>query len=89
MPSTNIPIPADGDWAGLRRALALLAKVRLTDSYFQPPPNPVFTDLTLSGTLYFGDANTDGSWRITTESGNLVVQHRESGSWVTTHTFSG
>lgn len=32
--------------------------------------------------LYFGDANTDGSWRILPVGNNLSIQRRESGSWV-------
>lgn len=35
-----------------------------------------------SNTVYFGDANTNGSWRITTSGNNLVIERRESGSWV-------
>jgi len=40
------------------------------------------------GKLYFGDYDTDGSWRITRSGNNLVLQRRESGSWVTKQTIS-
>ena len=33
--------------------------------------------------FYFGDASTDGSWRITRNGNNLVFERRESGAWVT------
>jgi hypothetical protein len=36
-----------------------------------------------NGAFYFGDADTDGSWRITRTGDNLVFERRESGSWVT------
>lgn len=39
--------------------------------------------LSATGALYFGDPNTDGSWRITRSGNDLVFQRRESGSWVT------
>lgn len=32
--------------------------------------------------LYFGDSVTNGSWRIYISSGNLVVEKRETGSWI-------
>lgn len=32
--------------------------------------------------LYFGDPNTDGSWRIYISGTNLVIERRESSSWV-------
>ena len=38
--------------------------------------------------LYFGDKDTDGSWRIIRSGNNLVFQRRESGSWVTKSTIS-
>lgn len=31
---------------------------------------------------YFGDRNTDGSWRIRVNGNNLVFERRESGAWV-------
>jgi hypothetical protein len=37
--------------------------------------------------FYFGDPNTDGSWRINRSGNNLVFQRRESGSWVTKDTI--
>lgn len=33
--------------------------------------------------FYFGDPNTDGSWRIKRSGNNLVFERRESGTWVT------
>ena len=32
--------------------------------------------------FYFGDPNTDGSWRITLNCNNLSFDHRENGNWV-------
>ena len=32
--------------------------------------------------FYFGDPNTDGSWRITLNGNNLSFDHRENGTWV-------
>ena len=41
-----------------------------------------------SNAFYIGDPTTDGSWRMILDSGNFVVQKRESSSWVTKGTFS-
>ena len=39
--------------------------------------------VTLAGeAFYFGDKNTDGTWRIVVSSSSLVFQRRESGSYV-------
>lgn len=35
-----------------------------------------------------GDATVDGSWQFIRSGNDLLVQRRESGSWVTKHTFS-
>jgi hypothetical protein len=37
--------------------------------------------LASAGTLYLGDPNTDGSWRLTISGSNLSVQKRESATW--------
>jgi hypothetical protein len=37
--------------------------------------------------MYWGDPTTDGSWRMKIDSGNFVVQKRESGAWVTKGEF--
>lgn len=34
------------------------------------------------GWIYFGDKDTDGSWRIGRVDNNWEMQRRESGSWV-------
>lgn len=47
-----------------------------------------FSGLLISGTYYLGAATSDGSWRITTSGNDLVMQRRESGSWVTKSTVS-
>jgi hypothetical protein len=39
-------------------------------------------------THYFGDPNTDGSWRLYFDGTNLLVQVRDSGAWVTEGWFS-
>lgn len=41
-----------------------------------------------TGAHYFGDATTDGSWRIVRNGNNLVFERRESGSWVTKSTLT-
>ncbi len=38
-----------------------------------------------AGIIYFGDANTDGSWRIKRSADDLVHERREAGSWVEKH----
>jgi hypothetical protein len=38
--------------------------------------------------LYFGDPNTDGSWRIIRIGVNLEIQRRESSVWTTKDTIS-
>lgn len=38
--------------------------------------------------LYLGATGTDGSWRFCRSSNDLVIQRRESGSWVTKSTIS-
>jgi len=35
-----------------------------------------------SGTWYFGDKDTNGTWKITRASNDLVFYRRESGSYV-------
>lgn len=40
-----------------------------------------------SNVFYFGDQNTDGSWRIVVDGTNLSVQYRESGNWVEKGSF--
>lgn len=40
-----------------------------------------------AGVVYFGDASTDGSYRIKIVSGVLVIEQRVSGSWVNRGTF--
>lgn len=44
--------------------------------------DPTFNDLTLTGEIYFGDRDTNGSWRFVTDGDDLAVQRRESGAWV-------
>lgn len=36
----------------------------------------------ISTTQYFGDATSDGSWKMEIESGDLVIYKKETGSWV-------
>jgi hypothetical protein len=38
--------------------------------------------------FYIGDKTTDGSWRFVTSGANLIIQKRESGSWVTKQTIT-
>ncbi|KPA11127.1 hypothetical protein MHK_008671, partial [Candidatus Magnetomorum sp. HK-1] len=48
------------------------------------------TNMTLSNTSYIslGDPNTDGSWRFTIDSNNLVFQQLISGGWSTRYTVT-
>ena len=39
-------------------------------------------------TFYFGDPNTDGSWRLSFDGTDLLVQVRVSGSWQTEAQFT-
>lgn len=43
---------------------------------------PGYASIPSGAYLYFGDASTDGSWRIYVSGVNLVIEKRESGSWV-------
>lgn len=38
--------------------------------------------------FYFGDENTDGSWRIVRSGNNLLFERRESGVWVSKSTMT-
>lgn len=40
-----------------------------------------------SDPLYIGDPNTNGSWRLTISSTELLVERRESGVWVEKSAF--
>ena len=49
--------------------------------------NPVTGNLDLVGSdnatvTYFGNPNTNGSWRIINDGTNLSFQRREAGVWV-------
>lgn len=41
-----------------------------------------------SGVFYFGDPDTDGTWRIKSSGGNLVTENRQSGIWVVKQTIT-
>jgi len=41
-----------------------------------------------STSFIFGDASTDGSWKIIVDGSNLVVQRLESGIWVEKNAFT-
>lgn len=45
-------------------------------------------ELSSTGSVYFGDPTTNDSWRIVRSGNNLVIQRRESGSYVTKSTIS-
>ena len=40
-----------------------------------------------SGYIYFGDVNTDGSWRMRISGSTFIIEKRVGGSWVTSGTF--
>lgn len=42
-----------------------------------------------SDTRYFGDPQTDGSWRIKKSGDDFIFQKKVSGSWDTKNTISG
>jgi hypothetical protein len=44
--------------------------------------------LDASNALYFGPADTDGSWRIVRSGNNLVFERRELGVWNTKDTIT-
>lgn len=46
-------------------------------------PNTITNEvqLPIDGTIYFGDKNTDGSWRISVSSGDFIREKRISGVW--------
>ena len=58
--TTRVCIPADNDWQGLRRALALLAKARLSEDSSQ-----VYEDLTLNGLTTTRLVQTDVTKKLT------------------------
>lgn len=41
-----------------------------------------------SGVFYFGDKDTNGTWRIKRDGNNLITQRRETGIWVTKQTIT-
>jgi hypothetical protein len=41
-----------------------------------------------TGYLYFGDDNTDGSWRMRISGSNFIVEKRVSGVWIISGTFN-
>ena len=49
----------------------------------------VSADLQVETGLYFNDATADGSWRIVQSGDDLLIQQRESSTWVTKQTISG
>ena len=40
-----------------------------------------------TGYIYFGDVNTDGSWRMRISGATFIIEKRVGGSWVTSGTF--
>ena len=40
-----------------------------------------------SGYIYFGDVNTDGSWRMSISGATFIIEKRVGGVWVTSGTF--
>lgn len=47
----------------------------------------IFIEWLLGSTLYFGNRNTDGSWKISLVGVNLLIYRREAGIWVLKNTF--
>ena len=48
-----------------------------------------FKGMNAGRATYYGDKNTDGSWRVIIQAGNLVHQKRVGGSWVDKQTVVG
>jgi hypothetical protein len=46
------------------------------------------TQVTNASEFYFGDKNTDGTWRIRPDGGNLISEVRQGGVWVVRQTIS-
>lgn len=42
----------------------------------------------VDSTFYFGDENTDGSWRLIIVGNDLVIQKREAGTWTEKSAFT-
>ena len=40
-----------------------------------------------SGYIYFGDVNTNGSWRMRISGATFIIEKRVGGVWVTSGTF--
>ena len=40
-----------------------------------------------TGYLYFGNVNTDGSWRMRISGATFIIEKRVGGVWVTSGTF--
>lgn len=54
-----------------------------------------FVDVNMNGqninnltAVYFGDRDTDGSWRITLSGTTLLIEIRVSGAWVSKGSFN-
>ena len=93
-----VVIALDGDLDNERR-LQVDSPITLTDNGANNDVDIGFdttVDLILSANLevgssdglYFGDQSTDGSWRIIRSGNDLVIERRESSSWVTKSTIS-
>ncbi len=41
------------------------------------------------GFVYFGNKDTDGTWRMGRDGVDWVLEHRESGTWTTVDTAAG
>ncbi len=65
------------------------ASVSLTDGDTNKryKDNVVVNEFDSDGFMYIGSESVNGSWRFATDSGNLVIQKRVSGSWVTKQTL--
>jgi len=63
-----------------------LQRIELTDGVFRV----VNADQQIDSdrAYYLGDKSTDGSWRMIRSSNNLLMQRRESGTWVTKQTIT-
>jgi len=81
--STDIllPVPKNQDEKDLYNAISeRLREIAeaINDNMFLPA----------TGAYYFGDIETNGSWRIIRDGNNLVHQRLETGTWTTKNTIT-
>ena len=77
--STDVP----NDYTGHANDLVTVTSLE-NGLQFSPNPAPDFN----GGFSYFGDQNTDGSWRVGVSGTDFLIQVRVSGTWTTKETYT-